>query len=151
MNSETNKLLAERHMGLATSEDYVRWAVACLESDVDSKNIRILASLQKPLYSSEVDDYFNRCMEDLGWTMPEPRECLLQYARNVAQQILSNDLSPLDGCSKIFHIAAALNLPRELSPWIYLYEGFDPSTYDDLPEFELDEAIKSEAALLAQL
>ena len=146
MNSETNKLLAERHMGLATSEDCVRWAVACLESNVDSKNIRILASLQKPLYSSEVDDYFNRCMKDLGWTLPEPRDCLLEYARNVAQQILTNDLSPFYGCSKIFDIAVALDFPQELRPWIYLN-----STLDELPESEWDEEIKSEAMLLARL
>jgi hypothetical protein len=149
MNFETNKLLAESHLGLATSEDYVRWAVTCLESDVDSKNIRILASLQKPLYSSEVDDYFKRCMRDLGWTMPEPGECLRQYARELARQILANDLAPLDGCSRIFKVAAALDYPRELTMWIYLYEGLDPSTYDELQEADWDEAIKNEAILLA--
>ena len=151
MNFETNRLLAESHMGLATSEDYVMWAVTCLESNVDSKNIRILASFQKPLHSSEVDDYFNRCMKDLGWTMPERRECLLQYARDLAQQILASDLSPLDGCSRIFKVVAALDYPQELTRWIYLYGGLNPSTYDELEGAEWDDEIKSEAALLAQL
>ncbi|MDQ3253056.1 MAG: hypothetical protein M3R15_03975 [Acidobacteriota bacterium] len=80
MNFETTKLLAERHMGMATYEQYVDWAVSCLESGVDSKNIRILASLQKPLYSSEVEDYFGRSLGDLGWELPEPKECMIEYS-----------------------------------------------------------------------
>lgn len=151
MDSRTNKLLAETHMGVVTSEDYVRWAVACLESDLDSKNIRILASLQKPLYSSEVDVYFKRCLQDLGWTMPEPRECLLNYARDVAQQIVTSELSPLDGCTKIYGIARALNYPQELMVWVYLDENLEPSTYNELEGAEWEHAVKAEAANLARL
>jgi hypothetical protein len=46
MNSATNALLAQSYLGMATHEDYIDWAVSCLESDIDSKNIRILASRQ---------------------------------------------------------------------------------------------------------
>ena len=151
MNSETNKLLAQSHMGVVTSEDYVRWAVACLESNIDSKNIRILASLQKPLYSSEVDFYFKRCISDLGWTFPERRECLLEYARNLAQQILTGDLSPQDGCGKIYRIVVALDYPKELNTWIYLDDGLYWETYNELQGAEWDEAIKNEAILLTLL
>jgi hypothetical protein len=151
MDFKTNKLLAESHMGVVTSEDYVRWAVACLESDMDSKNIRILASLQKPLYSSEVDHYFRLCLKDLGWTMPERRECLLNYARDLAQQIVSGDLSPEDGCRKIYRIASALNYPQELMPWVYFDENLNPSTYHELEGAEWEDAVKDEAANLARL
>ena len=151
MDVRTNKLFAELHIGVVTSEDYVRWAVACLESDLDSKNIRILASLQKPLYSSEVDFYFKRCLQDLRWAMPERRECLLNYARDLAQQILSGDLSPQDGCKKIYRVALALNYPKELTEWVYFDDNMDPSTYNALEGTELDEAIKEEAAKLARL
>lgn len=145
MNFETNKILAERHLGSATSEDFVDWAVACLESNLDSKNIRILASLRKPLYSSEVDDYFNRSLKDLGWTMPEPRECLLEYARSIAKQIVSGDLPPLEGCRKIYDVVVALQYPRELMAWLYLDEGLHPANYSDLQGAEWDDAIMSEA------
>src|ERR1044072_4285643 len=132
MDFKTNKLLAESHMGVATSEDYVRWAVACLESDMDSKNIRILASLYKPLYSSEVDHYFRGCFHDLGWTMSERGQCLLNYARDLAQQIVSGELSPQDGCRNMYHIAATLNYPQELMTWVYLDENLEPSTFREL-------------------
>ena len=40
--------MAGRHLGWLTYEEYVDWAVGCLESGLDSKNIRILALLRKP-------------------------------------------------------------------------------------------------------
>jgi hypothetical protein len=120
VNDETLKIIAERYLGSAACDDYVAWAVACLEANVDAKNIRILASLRKPLYSSEVDEYFERSLAELGWTMPERRECLLQYARRLAQHIVSRELPPGEGCWKIYRIAAALEYPEELLPWIYL-------------------------------
>lgn len=148
MNSETLKIIAERYLGSAKCEDYVEWARACLAANVDSKSMRILASLQKPLYSSEVDDYFYRSLNELGWTMPEEQECLFQYARQVAQQILSNDLPPLEGCRKIYRIADALVYPDDLIAWFYLDEGLDPSGLSDLQGESWDEAIRSEAERL---
>jgi hypothetical protein len=151
MDVKTNKLLADIHIGVVTSEDYVQWAVACLESGEDSKNIRILASLQKPLYSSEVDFYFSRCLKDLGWTIPQRRECLLNYARDLAQQIVSGDLSHQDGCRKIYRVALALNYPKELMEWVYFDDNLDPSTYNELEGAEWEDAIKNQAANLARL
>ena len=125
--------------------------VACLESNVDSKNIRILASLQKPLYSSEVDDYFKRCMKDLGWTIPERGECLFAYARDLARQILANDVSPQDGYRKICDIATALNYPQELKSWIYLHADMESWPQNDVQEAEWENTIRNEAASLARL
>ncbi|HEY8224165.1 MAG TPA: hypothetical protein VIG25_02730, partial [Pyrinomonadaceae bacterium] len=88
MNVETNNLLAGRYLGWLTYEEYVNWAVGCLESGLDSQNIRILASLRKPLYSSEVEDYFNRSLRDLGWHLPDRTECLMEYARGFAREIV---------------------------------------------------------------
>ena len=148
MNSETIGIIAERYLGSASCEDYVEWAKACLAANVDSKSLRILASLQKPLYSSEVDDYFYRSLNELGWTMTEERECLFQYARQVAQQILSNELPPREGCRKIYRIGDALGYPGDLIAWLYLDEGLDPSGLSDLHGASWDEAIRSEAGRL---
>ena len=145
MNVETIKLLAERYMGMATSEQYVDWAVSCLESGIDSKNIRILSSLQKPLYSSEVEDYFNRSLKDLGWELPEPQECIIEYARSFAKEIVSGQASPLEGCRKIYDVVVVLQYPRQMMPWLYLDEGLEPETYRDLQGKEWDEAIIKEA------
>lgn len=148
MNRVTNKMLARRYLGSATCEDYVDWAVACLESNLDSKNIRILASLGKPLYPSEVEDYFKRSLKDLGWTLPEPSDCLVDYARSVAQEILSGDIPPREGCRSIYHIAVALDYPPELMGWFFLDEGLQPGSYGDLEGADWDDAIVTEARRL---
>lgn len=145
MSSETIEIFAKRYLGSATSEDYVAWAIACLEQNIDSKNIRILASLHKPLYLSEVEEYFNRSLKDLGWTMPERRECLLQYARLLAQQIVSGDLRPVEGCRAIYGVVVALHCPAELSRWVNLDEGLHPDLISDLHGSDWDDAIRSEA------
>jgi hypothetical protein len=145
MNLETIKLLAERYMGMATHEQYIDWAISCLESGIDSKNIRILASLQKPLYSSEIDDYFNRSLKDLGWELPEPKECIIEYARSFAKEIVAGQVGPLEGCRKIYRVVVALEYPRELMSWLYLDDGLEPGTCRDLQGQELDEAIVKEA------
>ena len=146
MNFETYKILAERYLGTVTDEDYVDWAVACLESDLDTKNVRILSSLGKSTSPSEVEDYFNRSLHDLGLTMPDRRQCLVEYARGVAQQIVSGDVSPLDGCGQIYRVVRALDFPHEMIAWLFLDEGLRPDNLGDLQGADWDEAIKSEAA-----
>ena len=146
MNFETKKILAERYLGTARHEDYVDWAVACLESDLDTKNIRILASLSKSTSPSEVENYFNRSLQDLGLTMPDHRECLVEFARGVAQRIVSNEVSPLYGCGQIYSVVRALDFPHEMIAWLYLDEGLRLDNLGDLEGADWDEAIKSEAA-----
>ena len=146
VNFETYKILAERYLGRATHEDYVAWAVACLESDLDTKNVRILASLGKDTSPSEVEDYFNRSLHDLGLTTPDRRECLIEYARGVAHRIVSGEVSPLYGCGQIYDVVRALDFPHKMIAWLYLDEGLHPDNLGDLQGADWDDAIKSEAA-----
>ena len=150
MNDETLKIIAERYMRAATCDDYVAWAVACLEANIDSKNIRILASLRKPLYSSVVDEYFERSLEDLGWTRPERRECLYEYLRRLAQKLVSREMPALEASRKIYRIVVALEFPKELQPWMYLDGGLDPSDLGELGEADWDQAVISEAERLLE-
>lgn len=146
VNDQTLKVIAERYLGSATCEDYVNWAIACLETDVDSKNIRILSSLRKPLYSSEVDDYFERSLADLGWIMPERPECLQAYLRHLAQQVVTHEMPPLEASWKIYRVVVALDFPKELQPWMYLDGGLDPSDFSQLEDW--DQAVIREAERL---
>ena len=145
MNSETRHLIAQRYIGIAHDEQYVDWAVSCLEAGIDSKNIRILASLQKPFYSVEVEDYFNRSLKDLDWNFPEPKSCVTQYARFIAQEILRGQIAPVEGCHKIYDAVIFLDYPREMSAWVYLDDEIRPEPFQYLTGKELDDAIIEEA------
>ena len=148
MYYETINLLALRHLRTIRVEQYVDWALACLESNVDSRSIRILASLQKPLYPVEVEDYFQRSLTELGWTLPSGEECLLSYVRALAEQIASGAIVPVEGCRKIYKIVVALDYPGELMAWVYLDEGQLPGNSDYVEAAELDAAIVREARRL---
>ena len=149
MNRETIRLLAEKYMQLAIYESFVDWAGSSLEAGFDTKSIRILASLQKPLFPTEVEDYFYRSLKELGWELPEPKECVIEYARFFAEEILSDKVSPVEGCRRIYQVAVFLEYPRELMNWFYLDDGLEMETYTDLTGTELDAAIIKEARKFA--
>jgi hypothetical protein len=120
-------------------------AVDCLESGLDSRNIRILASLGTPFYSSEVEKYFDRSLQDLGWNQPGRFECLIEYARSLTDQIVNGTVTPVLGCDRIYRVCVALNYSSALMTWVYLHGGLDPQNYDVLSEASLDSAIMQEA------
>src|SRR5688572_10137511 len=85
----TRRLMARRCLGLATTEEHVDWAVAELVAGSVALSVAILAGLGRPLDRWEVAFYFERAMDELGLSLPEPREFLLAYARGIAGDILS--------------------------------------------------------------
>jgi hypothetical protein len=146
---ETKELFAKLHMNMATSEDLVAWAVSLLEEGIETKNVSILASLGKPLYPSEVDDYFRRSLKDLGWSFPESEDCLREFMRDTAAKILRNEISPFKGCEQIYQAVRGLDYPGDLIGWSCLYWGHDPHSYQDLSDDEFDASVRREAKLLA--
>ena len=117
MTSEIKKLLAYRYIGSVTSKDFVAWAISMLEIDVDSKNLRILASLTEPLYSSEVNEYLQRSFTDLGWHFPTREEALRLYGCDVAESVASETMFPEQGCREMYKICQALGNPQDLEIW----------------------------------
>src|SRR5690242_12328359 len=114
---ETKELFANIHMGAATSDDMVAWAVSMLEAGIVTKNIGILASLGKAHYPSEVGEYFARSLKDLGWSLPERESCLHDYMRASAEKILRGKLTPHEGCERIYQAICSLDFPGGLSHW----------------------------------
>ena len=109
--------MAYRYIGSATSADFVAWAISMLEVDIDSKNLRILASLTEPLYSSEVDEYLQRSFTDLGWHFTTREEALRLYGCDVAESVASEIMFPEQGCREMYKICQALGNPQNLEIW----------------------------------
>jgi hypothetical protein len=144
MNDETKKLIAKLYMNKAYSENLVDWAVSCLENGIDSKNIRILASMQKGFSFYEVEDYFHRSLKDLGWQYPSKEEALIWYLKNLAKKILSGEVDAIEGCHKIYNIAYSLDYPSELKNWIYLDDGLEPEAYKTFIDYDDWEEVDEE-------
>jgi len=135
MNEATKHFYEKFYLQQAHSSDYVDWAIACLEDGFDTKNLRILAAMEKSSYTYEVEEKFRRALSELDWKFPSEKETLESYVKDLAKAIINGELNPADGCHKIYNVVTFLEYPKELSSWIYLDEGLLPETYETLYEF----------------
>ena len=144
---ETRELFARRHMDRATGEDLIAWAALMLEAGSGARNVGILAGLTAS-EAAEAEEYFARSLRELGWPEPERNESLLWYAHDAAAKVLREELTPREGCGRVYEAALALKFPRELTRWQCLALDHDPETFDDLEGEQFDAAVRREAARL---
>ena len=101
MNNEAIKFLAEYHW---TKEEPGDWAIRCLEKGYDSKSLRMLASMTKADSSSEIENYFQRSLKELGWDKIEKEDYLLNYAKIIAGEIVEEKTDPIKASREIYQI-----------------------------------------------
>ena len=152
MNEATKPLFAKIYLEKVASDDYVDWAISCLEDGFDSKNLRMLAASEKPYYSPEIDKRFRQSLEELNWKYPEKEESLLNYAKYLAGKIISAEITPSQGCKEIYQISWELDYPDKLKNWLYLDEGYNPETMEWLVDsteyYPLNESQKFNEAIV---
>ena len=152
MDEETNTLIAKWYLardsyGTVSARDFSDWAIQLLEQGFDSRNIRILASMFNADIFLEVEGYFHKSLKDLAWEFPNIEDCLLRYARFIANEIIEGKIKPFEGCIIMREIYNALDCPAILANWISLYWAGDDYYWqgDNLTEEELDKQIVQEA------
>ncbi|MEK7723659.1 MAG: hypothetical protein AAB336_04870 [Acidobacteriota bacterium] len=143
MNEETNTLIAKIHLNKTNIRDFSDWAVSCLEQDLDTKNIRIVAAMYDATSLSEIDTYFRRSLNELGWEFPQEKECLERYAKSVAQQIVDKTISPAGGCEVFYEIHCSLIYLNEEEQFNYFRDLY--WCYKYLPVEEIDLKVIQEA------
>jgi hypothetical protein len=136
VNEETNALIARFYLGKTTARDFADWAVSCLEQNLDTKNIRILSAMFNVDSHSEIDDYFQRALEDLNWKFPRKEECLKKYAEFIARQILDKKIEPATGCGIIHTIYYALEYPDYFLNWNILFWNYEDALAEEI-DFEV--------------
>lgn len=136
-------------MGLANYDDTIRWAISMLEAGMETDSLMILASfaLEKLPNPSEVDDYFQRSLKDLGWMTPSPEECLRQYARDLCEDILSDVIESTEVLFELHRISQTLDYPSDMLAWNFLVDDLEPTTLRELDSTELNNAIEREARM----
>jgi hypothetical protein len=156
MTRETLTLLAKRHLGYISLSAFVNWAVFMLEAGYDTEHLRILSSLGSDPAHADIDHYFGQTLHELGWAVPPVPLLLRLYAQVIAQDMLEGEATPVEGCRIIYRIFLddPLNdpwdryYPIDMLAWLYLDEGLDPGTYQDLEGESLNKAIRQEARRL---
>ena len=153
MSAELRRLVVHRAEGLATGDEYVDWALAALEAGQDSEHLRMLAGLGAYPHWQDVRDYFGRALEELGLELPPAAQVIPEYIRDVARGILSGAVGPDAGLHKIYWAlqTEGVQVPQEeYETWLYLEDGLEPGTYQELRGADREMAVRKAAARLLQ-
>jgi hypothetical protein len=94
----------------------VNWAAHALVTH-DGPSLRILAGLSSPYNEFEVDEWLVKVSKELGVLLPSSDQLLHAYCALVAEDIVNNRITPLDGCETIYGLFVMLGYPEALASW----------------------------------
>jgi hypothetical protein len=137
------ELFLHRLAGDTLGVELVDWALAALEADFDSSNLRILASLGSSASTEEAELYFKRALKELAIEIPAKEKIIDDYVREIARKILADEIAP-ESAAKLIHnkVLYQFNHPEEYMGWCYLSGGLHLETYEELRGKDLEDAIK---------
>jgi lipoprotein-releasing system ATP-binding protein len=150
VEDEFVKLRARDCFGRAKDEDFIAWAGKALEAGLDTKSLRILAGLNLPRERDEIEPYFRKAVAELELKWPSWEEATYSHLREIAEAILSRQITPSEGCSTIYCLSADLGHPQALRNWIYLDDQLSLTDYRNLTEAELEAEVQREAESIIQ-
>ena len=132
MNEATKKFFVKIYFEEEISgSDFVDWAIACLEDGFDSKSLRLLAGMDKThSIRADFEELFRRSLQELDLKYLDKKEFLLNYAKEVARQIISNEIESVEAVEKIYKVYVRLNYLVELEMWGLLYDGHSYEWFD---------------------
>lgn len=144
-NPDLVRILARRALGGSHSAECIDWAVARLVEGREETTIGILAGLS-PAEEDEVYRYLLRAMGELGLKPLSEKNCLLEYAALLAEDMLANRALNRSSFTSIMKILFHLRYPAELYHWHKLECYFDEVEYMGTPvRAEIDELCKETA------
>ncbi|QKE76093.1 hypothetical protein HPK19_25145 (plasmid) [Arthrobacter citreus] len=114
-----------------TSNDYVNWAIEMLLNNHSTYSLNILASLNEPLNIFEVEEYFNRTLNELNLSVPSHQECAESYLIHLAKKIIDNENNAIDFAYEMYKTVREHFINEELSVWYEISEMIDDYRYGD--------------------
>lgn len=142
--SPWKKLLVLRSRGTLTPQNIVDWAYTELLAGRDTPNLRILAGLRAPLDLWEAEHYLEATLDDLVWQWEDGTPFWNEYILEIAREVLSGLRSPILASQEIYSLYRDMGYPVELSNWLYITDGLDPDTHEQLDGWHLEAVIRRE-------
>lgn len=155
---QTNALFYKIQKGTVLTEDYVNWSINLLENDVSSPSVNIISSFSFGESIFEVEEYFNRALNELETQKPTFEICARAYIGYLANKIIkeNNNSFTFDLAYMIYRIVALdLDYPDDLMEWYEISEMIDEQRNVDIPlefnESQVITKIKNEANIFLGL
>ncbi|GLC88297.1 hypothetical protein [Lysinibacillus piscis] len=111
--------------------DYVKWAYQMLENEFSSQTLTILATLEEPLNSFEVEQLFKRTLNELKLTEPSYEESAEFYVQYLLQQILLDNNNAIAIAHEIYQVIREHSTHEKVSNWYEISEMIDDFQYGD--------------------
>lgn len=130
---ETSRLFYKKSQGQIDARDYVTWAYTMVEKNYSSAALHILVSLEEPLNIFEVEQYFNKALEELNIDEPTKEAQVNAQIRFLLQQIISNQNYAIDNAYELYEIYRenfGYN-PHETILWLQITDMIDDFKYGD--------------------
>lgn len=144
---QTNALFYKIQKGTVITKDYVNWSINLLENDVSSPSVNIISSFLTGESIFEVEEYFNRALNELEIQKPTFEICARAYIGHLANKIIkeNNHSFTFDFAYKIYRIVASdLDYPDDLMEWYEISEMIDEQRNGDIPlEFNESQVIST--------
>ncbi|MEK5146786.1 hypothetical protein MKX53_07070 [Psychrobacillus sp. FSL K6-4615] len=155
---QTNALFYKIQKGTVITKDYVNWSINLLENDVSLPSVNIISSFLTGESIFEVEEYFNRALNELEIQKPTFEICARAYIGHLANKIIkeNNHSFTFDFAYKIYRIVASdLDYPDDLMEWYEISEMIDEQRNGDIPlefnESQVISTIKNEANIFLGL
>ncbi|HSG31547.1 MAG TPA: hypothetical protein VLB82_08385 [Thermodesulfobacteriota bacterium] len=107
--------------------DCISWAEEALHNGFDSPSLRILAGLDKPLNSFEVNEYTTRALHELNIKIPSESEAVDEYASELVLLIIDHPERMRDVLKLLSDLAISTEFQDNIFDY-YLLNG----AYEDL-------------------
>lgn len=130
---ETNRLFYKKTHGQIEAKDYVEWAYSMLINNYSSNTLSMLAFLEEPLNSFEVEQYFQRTLDELNLVEPMYEEQINAQIQYLLQQIITHKEYAMDYAYDLYKIYVK-NFGYEEDKtivWLYLTDMIDDLKYGD--------------------
>lgn len=111
--------------------DYIGWAFYMLHNGKSTSSLNVLVSLKKPLNIFEVEEYFNRAINELNIVRPSYEESARHYVRYLLKEIVDDPSKAIDNAYDIYNIAREHFLDEEQDIWYEISEMIDDFLYGD--------------------
>ncbi|ARF17834.1 hypothetical protein [Sporosarcina ureae] len=111
--------------------DYIGWAFYMLHNGNSTPSLNVLSSLIKPLNIFEVEEYFNRAINELNISKPSYEESARHYVRYLLREIVDDPSKAIDNAYDIYKIVREHFLDEEQDIWYEISEMIDDLFYGD--------------------
>ena len=150
----TNMMVAKRSLH-KTLESVADWATDILVQGRDTFHIRRIAGFTGQENPFEVEETFDRALQELGIALPDDEEAAILYAQELAREFLDGIISRRLFLKKMSQHCVSSDYPWELCPlnnlrWSFedIEQGYESHEYNGATAENFDEIFDLEVRRL---